>query len=602
MRFAFTSLLLLLFGCIATTGYSQENLVVNPSFELVHSPNLLCNFYQTNTSFDQAILNWTAPTTGTSDIYHMSLNRQCVLHPMSTSASNLGNRAPRTGDSMVGMLLYSPNDKREYIQGELLEPLQAGHKYSIQFYVSLAQKSRWACSNFGIKFFDEVFFQQSNDVIDLVPDANYPHLITQRFGWVLVELTYTPQTTGARYFIIGNFYDDEHTVLEEDPIIENESIRAYYYIDDIAIVGKTPTFDAVDPLCQGAVVVLPEQSNEGYTGSWSPQPNNQQTTTYTFTPDDPTAVSTTLTIAIVAPYIEPQFHIETSHCEGTTLVLPTTDENGYKGVWSPAFDPTKTTTYTFTPDEGFCVLPKMIQVEIIPKIEPKFDLPSFICSGEWLDELPVVSTNGVEGSWTPNLNSFQTTTYTFTPLQGYCAQPVSVTIEVKHPKIPQLDYFCFKDNLIVESNADELSTASSFQWSINHVEVAEHTAQLSLSAYRHLLGEDQNVIGLTTVDENGCRASATLELYGAKNLCFIPKGISPQGDQLNDVFDLESFGGVSLQIFNRNGQRVYHQKHYTKQWKGQSDGGKLLPSATYFYHIETAKKEVFTGWVYLMRE
>lgn len=602
MKFSFTVLLFFVLGLVCITGYSQVNLVRNSSFEEVNENNLLCNFYQTSVSFNNAILNWTTPTTGTSDIYHMSLNRQCVLHPLSTSNSNLGNRSPRTGDSMVGLLLYSPNSKREYIQGELSEPLQAGHRYSIRFYVSLAQKSRFASNNFGVKFYDEYFFQNSNDVIDMVPDANHALVINQRFGWQLIELEYTPQRTGAIYFIIGNFFDDEHTSVVQDPNAEDQEIRAYYYMDDIAVSSKTTTFEEFDSFCRGADFDLPEQSKEGYSGTWSPAPNNQETTTYTFTADDSTVDSATLTVEIIQPYIEPLFTIDPVICEGTEMELPTTSENGYTGTWSPVFNPRGSTTYTFTPDEGFCVLPKQVHIEITPKILPQFDLPTFICKGELLSELPAVSANGIEGTWTPALNINQTTTYTFTPLEGYCAQPATATIEVKHPKTPQLEYYCAKNNLYAEAKPNSFSRLSSFQWSINQVEIEENTPRINLSDYRHLLRDDNNVVELTTLDENGCSVSATLELYGAKNLCFIPRGISPQGDQLNDAFDLENFGGVFLQLFNRYGKRVYHKKNYTKQWEGQSDDGKLLPSGTYFYHISTAKNEEFTGWVQLMRE
>ena len=46
------------------------------------------------------------------------------------------------------------------------------------------------------------------------------------------------------------------------------------------------SFDAVGPFCQGDFVAdLPTVSNEGYSGSWTPQIDNSQTTNYTFTPD-----------------------------------------------------------------------------------------------------------------------------------------------------------------------------------------------------------------------------------------------------------------------------------------------------------------------------
>ncbi len=64
----------------------------------------------------------------------------------------------------------------------------------------------------------------------------------------------------------------------------------------------TPTFPPFPPLCEGdPVPVLPTTSNEGITGTWNPSVvNNNVTTTYTFTPDDPSQCGgiTTLTIIV----------------------------------------------------------------------------------------------------------------------------------------------------------------------------------------------------------------------------------------------------------------------------------------------------------------
>jgi gliding motility-associated-like protein len=56
-----------------------------------------------------------------------------------------------------------------------------------------------------------------------------------------------------------------------------------------------------------------------------------------------------------------------------------------------------------------------------------------------------------------------------------------------------------------------------------------------------------------------------------------------------------------LQIFDRYGIKVYGQMNYTDQWKGQSDNGDELPSATYYYVMEFNSKSK-TGWIYLIRE
>lgn len=92
-----------------------------------------------------------------------------------------------------------------------------------------------------------------------------------------------------------------------------------------------------------------------------------------------------------------------------------------------------------------------------------------------------------------------------------------------------------------------------------------------------------------TVENNPCRV--------------IPRGISPNNDEVNDTFDLTGYGVKDIMIFNRYGTQVYSfSGNYTNQWKGQSDGGHELPDGTYFYSIHTTEGATKTGWVYINRE
>lgn len=86
------------------------------------------------------------------------------------------------------------------------------------------------------------------------------------------------------------------------------------------------------------------------------------------------------------------------------------------------------------------------------------------------------------------------------------------------------------------------------------------------------------------------------------NECIVPKGISPNGDGLNDGFDLEIFNLIELQIFNRYGNNVYeHGEGYRQQWWGQDKTGKILPAGTYYYVFRTLF-DTYSGYVYLIRE
>lgn len=84
--------------------------------------------------------------------------------------------------------------------------------------------------------------------------------------------------------------------------------------------------------------------------------------------------------------------------------------------------------------------------------------------------------------------------------------------------------------------------------------------------------------------------------------CMIQKGISPNGDDKNDNFDLTGFNVSKLSIFNRYGEEVYSRSNYIDEWYGQSDNGKELPTGTYYYAIERVNGDNKTGWIYINRE
>lgn len=109
------------------------------------------------------------------------------------------------------------------------------------------------------------------------------------------------------------------------------------------------------------------------------------------------------------------------------------------------------------------------------------------------------------------------------------------------------------------------------------------------------------VYEVSAVNGNGCRS--TIQVILTEPSGIIPKGISPNDDGNNDSFDLTGIGNISqVKIFNRYGVNVYSKSQYLNEWKGQTDKGKSLPTATYYYIIFFENGEAKTGWVYLQRE
>jgi hypothetical protein len=61
----------------------------------------------------------------------------------------------------------------------------------------------------------------------------------------------------------------------------------------------TPTFPQISAICAGGTIALPAVSNQNIAGSWSPNVNNQSTTTYSFTPNaGQCANSQTMTVTV----------------------------------------------------------------------------------------------------------------------------------------------------------------------------------------------------------------------------------------------------------------------------------------------------------------
>ena len=146
--------------------------------------------------------------------------------------------------------------------------------------------------------------------------------------------------------------------------------------------GQIPDFTPIDPICSNANLVLPTTSLNGISGVWTPAPNNQQTTIYTFDPNPgQCAVQTTMTV-VVNPTMDPGFEQIGALCKDTLApALETTSPMGITGTWSPAVIDTQTSgqaTYTFTPAAGQCANTQTLTVNIIA-------LPEFALVGDCTD-------------------------------------------------------------------------------------------------------------------------------------------------------------------------------------------------------------------------
>ncbi|RLJ65395.1 fibronectin type III domain protein, partial [Lacinutrix venerupis] len=105
-------------------------------------------------------------------------------------------------------------------------------------------------------------------------------------------------------------------------------------------------------------------------------------------------------------------------------------------------------------------------------------------------------------------------------------------------------------------------TAIADNYSESEVTITWYNEGVLVSGQTDLTIDNVLTSGTYTIEvmfnETGCTASEDIFVDELES-CIIPQGISPNGDQKNDTFDLSSFDVQSLTIFNRNGVKVYEK-------------------------------------------
>ncbi|MFD1294656.1 Ig-like domain-containing protein, partial [Lutibacter holmesii] len=158
-------------------------------------------------------------------------------------------------------------------------------------------------------------------------------------------------------------------------------------------------------------------------------------------------------------------------------------------------------------------------------------------------------------------------------------------------------------------------------WNVIEVEPGK-TEVLLVATVVNEIGDYLNCATITNIDQidtDSTNDSSCIELDPLPEIVLnIPEAFTPNGDGINDVFELEYleviYPNFKMEIVNRWGNKVYDYQHNGNAetapmwWDGYSDGrwnvgtGEL-PVGTYFYTIyfNNNEREPLTGWVYLRR-
>tara|TARA_B100000787_G_scaffold130088_1_gene98997 strand:- start:373 stop:1104 length:732 start_codon:yes stop_codon:yes gene_type:complete len=240
-------------------------------------------------------------------------------------------------------------------------------------------------------------------------------------------------------------------------------------------------------------------------------------------------------------------------------------------------------------------------ITVYPIITPEFTQIEPICIGEPLEDLPIISNNGVQGTWSPEINNTATTTYIFTPdILETCAERVSFEIIVNNI-VNSINSISVEANLVLSSfdNGSKIEViatgGSGFYeyrlddgfWQDNPV-FNDVAACLSVVSVR---------------EKSACSNQPSVRM----RLIKYPNFFTPNNDGINDTWNiscLEDQTSVRITIFNRYGKVLHIYNPNSAGWNGTYKG-KKLPSSDYWFKIEYLDTEniprVFVSYFSLAR-
>ncbi len=431
--------------------------------------------------------------------------------------------------------------------------------------------------------------------------SNYEYAVDA--GTFQSSITFTGLTPGSHTLIVHDLVNDCYSSPSSftvDAVPYTNAVTGFTYTTPVCITSTTNPTPSLDPgFTTGGVF--------SYTGAVGSILNLNTSTgvitlagstagTYVVTYSYPinlvnciNAGSSSFTININL-FVTATFAQIPSICQNTTApVLPTLSTNNISGTWNAAINTATpgNTTYTFTPNLGQCGVGTTMNITINSIIVPTFNAIATICQNEVAPSLPTLSNNTIPitGTWSPsiiNTANAGTTNYVFTPSTGQCSQPVtkSITIEPRlTPTFAQIQPLCVGDASVTLPLTSTNSVSGT--WSPAVVNT----------------NSESNLVYTFTPDTSECASVVTMRVLIEQ--CQIQKGISPNGDGLNDFLKLVA---KKVEIFNRYGKEVYSKENYNNDWRGQFMGGGEMPDGTYYYVIELVSGEKKTGWIYINRE
>ncbi len=239
------SFIFVLISLVLSVAGSSQNLVPNPSFELLRNLPVKDNpknsfEYEPQSGYIPYMNNlvaWFAATKTTPDLrlYNSKRYNDCRLRFDDCDK-------PHTGNNCVAIITAMTNKEaeayREYIQIKLKKNLRPNEIAHVEFWITKERQAKLVSNNIGCYFSMKSINVDTKEPLNFKPQINIDTIINvEKKGWVKITSSFIPDKP-FKYLLIGNFFGNQSTktiYFEDYNGYPYSHPFAYYLIDDINV-------------------------------------------------------------------------------------------------------------------------------------------------------------------------------------------------------------------------------------------------------------------------------------------------------------------------------------------------------------------------------
>lgn len=234
-----------------------QNHVVNSGFDEYGTATDLNWLFGGDMFKSFGVRGWSQPTTGSSDFFFQTNSGGTKNVP-----PYAGDHAPASGNAFAGFIQWVPGrEYREYLTGELSQPLQKGKKYVFRMKICTGDRGSYMVNDLGVYFSNVRISDSTKFTLNHKPQVWLDASLMQSNPeeWTTVENVFVA-TGNEMYFTVGNFSEDSATTVVKRTTTQPRVEFAYYYADDIVV---EPT--SADVLLPGKATSLANEVKAGNT-------------------------------------------------------------------------------------------------------------------------------------------------------------------------------------------------------------------------------------------------------------------------------------------------------------------------------------------------